>query len=287
MVKFPGDDVSSSSSPVKYTEVLLNHNHMQWECSAATDCGRRRPLNEDYFICDSNKGIFLVADGMGGENCGEVASQLTGEYFENTVLPFLTDEDATIPFDQIYEENIFEKTLHHAAAETNLAVIEYAESHQSHKGMGSTLTAAVFYDAELWVTHVGDSRLYAIQEDAINQITTDHTRVQEMVQKKVISAQEARKHPQKHIITQCVGRKSHFKPDIFSLELSVKNLYLICSDGLYDMVEDEEILAIVQHSDGFDKISQNLIRKANQYGGKDNITVVLFRMQTETINNNE
>ncbi len=232
-------------------------------------------------ICDPDHGIFLVADGMGGENYGEVASRLASEKFFQSILTFIEDEEATIPFEHNENEHYFIRALHYAAEAANIAVIDFAAENKSHKGMGSTLTGIVYHENCFYVVHVGDSRLYRIRQDAMQQITVDHTRVQEMVNKNLITSDKARFHPQRNIITRCVGRESQFQPDIFSIELDEKDILLICSDGLYDMVNDEHIHQIVVQSENFEQACKKLVKTANESGGKDNISVVLVQVQTE------
>ena len=255
----------------------MTHTEVAFNCFAGTDTGRRRPHNEDAYICDPETGIFLIADGMGGENYGEVASRLTADQFTDIIKPFLMDDDMTIPFDHNSDEDYFIQTLKHAAKETNSAVVAYADENITHKGMGSTLTAVVFHNQALYVTHVGDSRLYRFDGQILNQITEDHTRVQEMVNKELITKQDARLHPDRHIITRCVGRKKRMQPDLFTLDISFNSIYLICSDGLNDMVTDQTITEILSTSESLDLSGQALINRANENGGKDNITLILFQ----------
>ena len=260
---------------------------VQWDCFAITDKGKRRSLNEDYYICHPDKGIFLVADGMGGENCGEVASRLTAETFEKTIAPYVLDEDATIPFEHTTDDDVFLKTISHAVDETNRIVLDYAESHQSHQGMGSTLTAIVYYDNSLCIAHIGDSRFYEFNHSVFQQVTEDHTKVQEMVRKKLITTEDVRYHPQRHIITRCVGRKKQFKPEIFYIDFNPEMHYLICSDGLYDMIQDSEIHHILNQSKTLKQAGENLVQKANQNGGKDNISIVLFQKISSSVESDE
>ena len=255
-------------------------NDMKFDCFAVSDTGKWRPQNEDAFICDPENAVFLVADGMGGEEYGEVASQLTADHFTKLILPFVHDEDITIPFDHSRDEDLFSGIMRHAVEGTNSAVVEYASEHLSHRGMGSTLTAAIFYKEFLYIAHVGDSRLYKIDSEKIHQVTEDHTRVQEMVREGVLSKEEARIHPNRNIITRCIGRRYQSNPDIFRLEISDDEVFLICSDGLNDMVTDQEIHAVVDRSDTLEEAGKKLIEVANRNGGKDNITVVLFRVYT-------
>ena len=248
---------------------------------AVTDTGLRRRLNEDRFICKPEPGLFLIADGMGGENCGDVASSLTAEYFESSLIPYMVDEDATIPFEHENGSDFFLNALKHAAEQTNQAVLAGIMERPACRGMGSTLTAAAVHDGYLYITHVGDSRLYCFENNSLNQITEDHTRVRELMKKNMLTAEEARTHRERHIITRCIGRKKQFKPDLMKLELLSEGLYLLCSDGLHDMLEDIEISQIIMENQDLEQLGRNLVASANRKGGKDNITVVLFRQQPE------
>lgn len=257
--------------------MFLTHPDIEFKCFATTDTGRRRPHNEDAYVCDPDIGIFLIADGMGGENFGEVASSLTADHFIDIIKPFMIDDDMTIPFDHTDDEDYFLQTLKHAANETNKAVMAFAEENQSHKGMGSTLTAVIFHNQIFYVVHVGDSRLYRFDGKILYQETEDHTRVQEMVNKELLTQEDARFHPDRHIITRCVGRQKRMKPDIFALDISFNSIYLICSDGLNDMITDLAITEILETTESLELAGQALINLANENGGKDNITVVLFQ----------
>jgi protein phosphatase len=249
----------------------------QYKSYASTDTGKRRSLNEDIFICDPDRAIFLVADGMGGENYGEVASQMTAEFFVRSLTPYILDEDITIPFENTDDNDFFSNAVTHAVEMANSAVLDYVSENKSYRGMGSTLTAAICNEHNITVAHIGDSRLYRIRKKNIEQITEDHTKVQEMVNKHIISSIEAKKHPQRNVITRCIGRRKHIKPDIFTIQTKDQDIFLICSDGLYDMVDDTDIQKIVIESDNFEIAVQNLIDLANTNGGKDNITVVIFQ----------
>lgn len=247
------------------------------QCYGATDKGRRRAHNEDTFVCNPDQSMFLVADGMGGEKYGEVASRLTADTFIQLMTPFVVDEDTTLPFEHTGDGDYLLETLRHALDGTNQAVIDFVETNPSHKGMGSTLTAVVCQSEKLYVAHVGDSRLYRLRQEKLEQLTEDHSKVQELINKKIITQEEARNHPQKHIITQCIGRKKRLKPDCMVQSMEENDLYLICSDGLTDMLKDEDIRAILMQSTDLGEIGQMLIDAANRMGGKDNITVVLLQ----------
>lgn len=250
---------------------------IQLDSYAASHQGMKRRLNEDAFVCQNASGLFLVSDGMGGENCGDVASKLAATFFENSITPYLLDEDATAAFEEASEHNFFLDAMKHAANQTNQAVLQAARDNPSCKGMGTTLTVVAVRNGSIHIAHVGDSRLYRFENGRLVQITEDHTRVHEMVKLSLISADEARMHPQRHIITQCIGRNRSFKTDLIKQPFISTATYLLCSDGLYDMLEDRDIGQILATCTGLEQAGNQLINRANQNGGRDNITVVLFR----------
>ena len=245
------------------------------DCYAISDKGLKRRVNEDTHLCRP-EGLFLVADGMGGANCGDIASQLTATVFENSIMPYILDEEATVPFEHSNEGDWFTHAMKHAAEQTNEAVLQSVAENQSCRGMGSTLTAAVLHDGFIYIAHVGDSRFYQYSDENLKLVTQDHTRVQEMVNSKLISPEEARNHPNRHVITRCVGRKNQFKPDLIKIEFIPDTLYMLCSDGLYDMVGDFYIEEIVRQNLSLEDMAGQLVEGANQKGGKDNITIVFF-----------
>jgi len=255
----------------------LNPIKFRIQCFGISDKGRKRAQNEDRFVCDPEKGIFLVADGMGGEKYGEVASRFTADTFVQSITPFVIDEDATLPFESGNDGDYFLRALQHAVEGAHQTVVAFAAEHPSHQGMGSTLTAAVCRSDTLYIAHVGDTRLYRLRENEFRQLTEDHSKVQEMVKKKLIKPEEARNHPQKNVITQCIGRKKNPKPDLFLELIEENDLYLLCSDGLTDMLEDENIRNLLLQSKTPERSGQTLVDQANLFGGKDNITVVIFQ----------
>ncbi len=252
-----------------------------FDCFALSDTGLKRPVNEDAYVCNPDIGLFLVADGMGGANSGEVASRLTASTYENHISAYVVGEEVTIPFEHAGGGDFFLKAMQHALEMTNQTVLEAAMENSSRNGMGSTLTAALVRDNCLYIAHVGDSRLYGFQNDEFLQMTEDHTKVQEMVKRKVISAEAAKNHRERHIITKCIGRKPRIKPDIFSVDTVPGTTYLLCSDGLFESIESAEIGKIMKQQN-LDAIARQLVSGANERGGRDNITVVLFRERLDT-----
>ncbi len=230
-----------------------------------TDIGRRRASNQDFvYASDQPVGglanLLIVADGMGGHNAGDFASRYTVETMVDHIEK--AEENRPIP--------LLSAAIHHA----NDFVIEKARSDKSMEGMGTTVVAATLKDGYLYVANVGDSRLYLIDQD-IEQITTDHSLVEEMIRAGELQRKDARTHPDRNIITRAVGIHAPVKIDFFDVKLEKGDRILLCSDGLTNMVEDEDILRIVKKCDSLAEAGQRLVNEANKNGGKDNISVVL------------
>lgn len=230
-----------------------------------TDIGKRRSANQDFvYASDQPVGnlsnMLIVADGMGGHNAGDLASRYTVEsmvdYIEKAV------EKRPIP--------LLAEAIHHA----NELVVEKAKSDKALEGMGTTVVAATVQENYLYVANVGDSRLYLIDQE-IEQITRDHSLVEEMIRVGELQRKDAKSHPDRNIITRAVGVRTPVKIDFFDIKLEPGDVILLCSDGLTNMVEDEDILRIVKKSSSLKEASQRLVTEANKNGGKDNISVVL------------
>ncbi len=231
-----------------------------------TDVGRRREINEDYlFTSDEPVGnlpnLFIVADGMGGHNAGDYASKHAVERAVMSIRDFTDEYDA---------ENILQKAIDDA----NTHINRVSRQNSSLKGMGTTFVAATFEDNHVTVANVGDSRLYVVN-DFITQITKDHSLVEEMVDMGGIDREAARKHPDKNIITRAVGVKEYVLVDFFDVHIGRKEKLLLCTDGLTNMLKDEEIHKIIVGSSSLEDAGRRLIEAANENGGRDNIAVVL------------
>lgn len=230
-----------------------------------TDVGRKREINQDYvYATDEPLGVLpnllVVADGMGGHKAGDFASKYTVEV--------LTDE-LKLSFKDKPEEIIRE-----AIATANHKLIEVAKTDVKLEGMGTTLVVATVIDNTLHFANVGDSRLYLINEE-IQQLSRDHSLVEEMVRLGGIKEEEAKNHPDKNIITRAIGVREDVEADLYEYSLKKGDVILMCTDGLSNMVEDEEMFTIVKGSRDIVEAGKNLIRRANENGGKDNIGVVL------------
>lgn len=234
-----------------------------------TDIGRKRSLNQDcVYSCNvpigSLDNLFIVADGMGGHKAGDYASAYTVNAIEREV--------------EMSEDQQPVKILNNAVRCANREIFEKARAEEDFAGMGTTVVVATVTDNVLVVGNVGDSRLYVIS-DTIKQVTKDHSLVEEMIKVGEIKREDARLHPDKNIITRAVGAEADVIVDFFEVELNDRDVVLMCSDGLTNMVPDEEILSIVKSKNDVKDIADELVSIANHNGGKDNIGVVVLRYE--------
>lgn len=241
-----------------------------------TDVGRKREINEDYVYASKEpvgrlENLFIVADGMGGHKAGDYAS----EHTVKRIVEVIGDEQA----DSTSE---IEKILQRAIDEANSYIYLRSKQEEALNGMGTTLVVATCNQNTLTVANVGDSRLYLIN-DAITQITQDHSLVEEMVSLGGIDREAARKHPDKNIITRAVGVGASVNADFYEVELMPGDKILLCTDGLTNMLRDEEIHKIIREHEDIEQAVKQLIIAANEQGGRDNIGVVLVEPQ-DTIN---
>ncbi|MCQ2524548.1 MAG: Stp1/IreP family PP2C-type Ser/Thr phosphatase [Lachnospiraceae bacterium] len=230
-----------------------------------TDIGKKRSMNQDYvFTSEQSIGnlpnLFIVADGMGGHNGGGFASAYTVEVMTKVIAGS----------SETLSRNIFEEAISRANKEVRKKSFENEEL----LGMGTTVVAATIIDNVLHVANVGDSRLYVIT-DEINQITKDHSYVEEMIRMGELDRVSARTHPKKNIITRAIGADEAVTADYFTVKLQPGSIVLMCSDGLTNMLDDEEIRMILSGSRDIVESAQKLVDAANEKGGKDNIAVVL------------
>jgi protein phosphatase len=225
-----------------------------------TDVGRQRQSNEDSFF--EAPPVFAVADGMGGARAGEVASRMAVEVLGESP-------------DQVGEP---EARLQAIARTANQRIYELARRDDAYRGMGTTLTAVIVSGREIAVGHVGDSRLYRLRDGELERLTTDHSLVEEYVRAGRLAPEEAESHPQKSIITRALGVEADVEVDTLTCDASDGDVYLLCSDGLTAMVPESEVAAILRNRTSLEQAGRTLIDVANRAGGRDNITVVLFRL---------
>ncbi|SHF20452.1 protein phosphatase [Caldanaerobius fijiensis DSM 17918] len=238
-----------------------------------TDVGNARENNEDgyYIKNDDEFKLFIVADGMGGHNAGEVASSLAiksvVDYFEKNYKQLVKDDYEIIRF------------IKEAIVEGNSEVFKKATLNKSMSGMGTTLTLLLIENGKYFIGHIGDSRAYLIRDKKIKQISNDHSLVAELIRQGSITENEARVHPQRNIITRALGTCNDIEIDIVIDEISPGDIILLCTDGLTNMLTDQEILDIVNDNEP-DRACDELIKAANDKGGYDNITVVIAKVDS-------
>lgn len=247
---------------------------MKIDFSGASDVGRVRHHNEDSFAIDQSNNLMLVCDGMGGHAAGEVASRIGIETVEKLFSPDNANLFDGDPFR--YPETITGdgKLLAGAIAVANHRIIEHGRSVPGQTGMGTTVVACHFANGVVSICHVGDSRAYLIRDRNIRRVTVDHSWVSELMEKHNLTEEEAEAQVNKNVITRALGTRPQLRVDISQIRFLKGDLFLICSDGLTGMVGDGEILkAASEHGDNLDELVKDLIGRANEAGGMDNITV--------------
>ena len=240
---------------------------------SVTDVGQKRQVNQDYVFASEEPvgnlpNLFVVADGMGGHKAGDFASSFAVQILLHTIL----EDENQNPI----------KIIRNAVEEANRKVLEAAKQHAEMEGMGTTMVLVTIVDDYAYVANVGDSRLYLI-EDKILQITKDHSLVEEMVRRGLITKEEAKTLPEKNIITRVLGIGPEVEVDFFDIHLKENSTLLLCSDGLSNMVSDDDIWRIANTSRDLRETGMRLVSLANENGGKDNIAVVLVQPDTKEV----
>jgi PPM family protein phosphatase len=247
---------------------------------ALSDVGRKRKGNEDALVLNPEQRLYVVADGMGGHAAGEVASKVAVDAIAEFVELTGGNQEITWPFgldDSIsYEGNRLKTAVRHA----NTRVIEATRESAEYEGMATTV-AAVLVDGDVAnLAHVGDSRIYLFSNETIEQLTRDHSWVNEQIENGAISPEQARSHPLRNVVTRALGGRPDLVVDIQSRRMATGDMLLLCSDGLTTMVTDEDIARILREADGdVAKAANALVSEANERGGEDNITVVLLKFE--------
>lgn len=239
------------------------------EVMCLTNKGMERPRNEDscYAASRSYHAFMVVADGMGGHRAGNIASEIAAKEAERAWQR--ADLEGLLPGEgsRTFITGFIDKA--------NRRILDQAEKSLTEKGMGTTVTAALLCGARLTIGHVGDSRAYNISDGKISQLTKDHSFLEQMIETGRITAEEARTHPKRHILTRALGISPDLKIDVDELEVEFGSTLLLCTDGLTNMLRDEEILAVVQTKPDPQHIAETLVKMANERGGHDNITVIV------------
>jgi PPM family protein phosphatase len=253
---------------------------MKIRSEARSDVGRKRKGNEDSLALDEELQLYVVADGMGGHAAGEVASRVAVEAIVEFVKLTGGNEEITWPFglDETisYDGNRLKTAIRHA----NRRVLETTRERSELEGMATTV-AAVLVDGDVAnIAHVGDSRIYLWSGGEFRLLTSDHSWINEQVQSGVISAEQARSHPLRNVVTRALGGRSELVVDVQSRQMAAGDVLLLCSDGLTTMVPDPDIARILAASNGdLESAAQALVDAANERGGEDNITVLLVRFE--------
>ena len=237
-----------------------------------SDKGKIRELNEDYFnILSGNEKVpltFIIADGMGGHNSGEVASKMAVDY----VSKYILKHPDHISNEEDIEENIIE-----IMNKANEAVYFGSTQNKEYSGMGTTLIICVVLNKKMYIGHVGDSRVYLIRDGAIKRITTDHSYIEELIKNGSLTREQAKNHPKKHIITRALGCENFIEVDTYSCEIKENDIYVLCTDGLTNMVSEQQIMEVACRNEDPKEACKEMIRLANEYGGEDNTTVIVLR----------
>ncbi len=234
---------------------------------AKTDVGKAREMNQDYYSIPSSENdlqLYILADGMGGYNGGEIASRLAAETTKNYIQN---------NFNKIeHNKETILKLVKDAMEYANMVVYEESKKDGNLQGMGTTLDVCFIYNSKIYIGHVGDSRIYLIKKDIARKITKDHSYVQQLVEDKKITRKEAENHPKKNMLLKALGCTSYVEPDIRARNIEKDDILLMCSDGLTNMVEENKIYEVVRENK--EKAPEILVNLANNAGGYDNITVI-------------
>jgi PPM family protein phosphatase len=251
------------------------------EIATCTDPGMVRSHNEDSVATDPVHGLVVLADGMGGYNAGEVASGMATTVITTEIRQRL---DKVNPYDIDPESNkiIAGQLVRDQVMKANASIYHAAQSQPQYAGMGTTLVVCLFYDNKTLVAHLGDSRLYRMRDGTLKQITRDHSLLQEQIDSGLITAEQAKNAQHKNLVTRALGIDPTAEPEIREYETRPGDIYLLCSDGLCDMVEDGDIGMTLEALGANLKLAaQQLVQMANDNGGKDNVSVILVRVQRE------
>ncbi|MEQ9358144.1 Stp1/IreP family PP2C-type Ser/Thr phosphatase [Coleofasciculus chthonoplastes] len=241
---------------------------MKCRFTGLTDPGLIRTVNQDYYYIDPKGRFFIVADGMGGHAGGQEASQLATEVIQARLER------------QWLESVPSEKLLEQALYDANQAILEDQKKHPERADMGTTAVVVIFRKGQPWLAHVGDSRLYRWRQLKLEQMTDDHTWVARAMKAGDLTPEQARTHPWRHVLSQCLGRKDLKSVDVESMEIQSGDFLLLCTDGLTEELSDTAIASHLQSNGDGEEIAANLIAAAKEKGGRDNITVILVKIDT-------
>jgi len=232
-------------------------------CAGLSDVGRVREENEDTIAVIPELGLFIVADGMGGHRAGKHASSLSVESFVDTIRVLYGGGTGPV------------ESLRAAVSHANFSILEAARASSDFRGMGTTLVALLIADGRAALAHVGDSRAYLVRGGRIRRLTDDHSVVAELLRRNEISEEAAREHPHRHVITRALGIRERVQPDLAEMTPLPGDAFVLCSDGLTNQLEDEQIMEVLQSETDLTRACERLVGLANKSGGRDNISVVI------------
>ncbi|MCP5468008.1 MAG: Stp1/IreP family PP2C-type Ser/Thr phosphatase [Deltaproteobacteria bacterium] len=250
------------------------------ESYGMSNVGMKRFQNEDSYLINNEIGLYIVADGMGGHLGGEYASKLAVKTVEGWIEKFNGDPDATQITGVNTQDADIGDQLRYAIQEASRRIYQEAHANEKYQGMGTTTVATMLDGENLYIANVGDSRAYLVRDNEIKQLTEDHSLVSEQIKAGVISEADARGHKLKNIITRSVGYQEDVDTDITMHQVKTDDKILLCSDGLSNLVEDDEIRQVVGDND-LPEACEQLIKLANSRGGDDNITVIILHIDED------
>lgn len=251
------------------------------EIASHTDPGMVRSHNEDSIASIAEKGLVVLADGMGGYNAGEVASGMATTVI-TTELRQLLEDHAPHEVDPQSGQKAALKMLREQVAKANTSIYQASQSQPQYAGMGTTLVVALFYDNKMMVAHIGDSRMYRMRGEEFGQVTKDHSLLQEQIDAGMLTKEQAKQSSNKNLVTRALGIDPAVETEIHEYDTQPGDVYLLCSDGLSDMVSDEDIgMALQALGANLNLAAQQLVQMANDNGGRDNISVILIKILRE------
>lgn len=234
-----------------------------------TDTGNYRKVNEDAFYVSNETGLYLVADGVGGHNAGDLASKTAVETIRSRCQSDIQ---------KVFDSNSLGSTLQQLLTEVNERILALAASDPARKGMATTLVLACLKGRTAYLANVGDSRAYLIRDHKISQITEDHTLVNDLIKGGVITREEALTHPERHKITRAMGAELTVEPDFHQVALYPEDVLILCTDGLYTEVSEDLMVKLAEQAETMDELARKLVDQAVRNEGKDNITVICIRI---------
>jgi len=253
-------------------------NVRPWVFVGGTDVGRERAHNEDAILVDSERKLVVLADGMGGYQAGEVASQLAVDVVRDESSDLSVSDSELGRVDPETGISVAMRQLRSAIEKANNRICSVARGREELNGMGTTIVAARFYDGRVGIAHVGDSRCYRFRDNALEQLTRDHSYVQDQLEKGLISEEEAKHSSQKNLITRALGIDAIAEADVHEFRTRPGDIYILCSDGLSDLVDDERLRTELSADRVPNEHVKQLIDRANANGGRDNISVILVKV---------